>query len=155
MKASNADSTATAPAAAGAPARGGGPKNGAASNSKDSVIAADATTQSLSARNPRATTIDALFGPLQKVESVGRVFMFVDRQLKPTRVRLGITDGQVTELLQADGIEEGTEVVTNVTTGNEATRPAATGGFPFIGQQPGRFGGPGGGGGARGGGGGR
>ena len=73
------------------------------------------------------------------------------------RVRLGITDGQVTELIQADGVDEGTELVTNVTTGNEATRPAPTGGFPFIGQQPGRFGGPGGagGGGNRGGGGGR
>ncbi len=63
------------------------------------------------------------------------------------RVRLGITDGQATELLQGEGVEEGTELVTNVTTGNEATRPTPTGGAfpPFMGQQPGRFGGPGGG----------
>jgi HlyD family secretion protein len=129
---------------------------GSARNDKDAGRAAGAG-QSLSARNPHATTIDALFGPLQSVETVGRVWIFVDNQLKPIRARLGITDGQVTELVQAEGVEEGTQLVTNVSTGNEATRPAATG-FPFMGQPPGRFGGPGGfpgGGGNRGGGGGR
>jgi hypothetical protein len=156
------------------PAAGGGTASGSSTRRADSgrntaapasrgekdteAAATDAPSQSLSVRNPRATTIDALFGPLPTVESAGRVWVFVDHQLKPMRVRLGITDGQVTELLQGDGIEEGTELVTNVTTGNETTRPAATG-FPFMGQ-PGRFGGPGGfpgggGGGNRGGGGGR
>jgi hypothetical protein len=97
-----------------------------------------------------ATTIDALFGPLPAVESVGRVFVYVDQQLRPVRVRLGITDGQMTALLEGD-LQEGTEVVTNVTTGTEATRPATTA-FPFgMGPQGGR----GGGGSNRGGGGGR
>ncbi len=77
------------------------------------------------------------------------------------RLRLGITDGQNTELIEGD-LQQGTEVVTNVTTATESTRPAATA-FPF--GQPGRrrarrlragggFGGPGGGGNRGGGGGG-
>jgi hypothetical protein len=71
--------------------------------------------------------------------------VYVDRQLKPVRVRLGITDGQATELLDGE-INEGTELVTNISTG-AATRPAPAGGAfpPFMGQ-PGRSpGGPGGG----------
>jgi hypothetical protein len=163
MKARGFDPTApgAADAVSGPGARGDGrgAKNAAvAPKGEMGRGGAGASAQSLSARNPRATTIDALFGPLQTIESVGRVWVFVDSQLKPMRVRLGITDGQVTELIQGEGIEEGTELVTNVTTGNESTRPAATGGFPFMGPQPGRFGGPGGfpgGGGNRGGGGGR
>lgn len=105
-----------------------------------------------------ATTIDALFGPLPRVESTGRAWVYVDKQLKPMRLRLGITDGQNTELIEGD-LEQGTDVVTNVALTNE-TRPSATN-FPF--GQPGRggfgpnggFGGPGGrggGGGGRGGG---
>lgn len=105
-----------------------------------------------------ATTIDALFGPLALVETVGRVWLMTDGKLSAVPVRLGVTDGQVTELLEGNGLEEGTALVTNVTVGNVATRPAATTLPPFIGGQPGRFGGPGGGfpsggGGARGGGG--
>jgi hypothetical protein len=107
----------------------------------------------LAARRPGATTIDALFGPLPAVEAVGRVWLYVDKQLQPVRVRLGITDGQATELLEGD-ITEGTLLVTNVATGNE-TRPAAGAFPPFMGP-PGRFGGgPGGFGGFGGGGGGR
>src|SRR5262245_50009047 len=63
---------------------------------------ATSSDQSLAARNPRATTIDALFGPLPPVEGVGRVWVYVDKQLKPVRVRLGISDGQTTELLEGD-----------------------------------------------------
>ena len=101
-----------------------------------------------------ATTIDALFGPLPKTESTGRVFAYVNKQLSPIRVRIGITDGQVTEVIDGD-LQQGQELVTNVSTGNE-TRPAATNGFPFGGPQGGRggFGGPGGGFGPPGGGGG-
>ena len=102
-------------------------------------------------RNPTATTIDALFGPLTRPESVGRVWVYTNNQLQPLRVRLGITDGQASELLEGD-LEPGTEVVTNVTTGNETRPAAAQGGFPFLGGPPGGggrggFGGPGGGGG--------
>lgn len=104
----------------------------------------------LATRVPGATTIDALFGPLPAVEGRGRVWIYKDKQLTPVRVRLGITDGQTTELLEGD-ISEGAELVTNVATGAE-TRPAPAGGaFPPFMQPPGRF--PGGfGGGGRGGG---
>lgn len=151
---------------AAAPARSGGPG------------AAPRTAQATKApASPQATNIDALFGPLPTVETTGRVWLYIDKQLRPVRVRLGITDGQVTELLRADAvapvgdpaaaagpgggspgapaIAEGTELVTNVTTGTEAARPAPSTAFPGFGQQPGRFGGPGGfGGGGFGGGGG-
>jgi HlyD family secretion protein len=86
-------------------------------------------------RNPEATTIDALFGPLPAVESVGNVWVHVDNELRPVRVRVGITDGQATELLDGD-ITPDMELVTNVTTGNEPARntPAA-GASPLFQQQ--------------------
>lgn len=87
------------------------------------------TAQSLRAQNPEATTIDALFGPLPPVESTGRVWLYIGNELKPTRVRLGITDGQATELVQGD-LQEGTELVTNVATGSDVARPTPQGGFP-------------------------
>jgi HlyD family secretion protein len=110
--------------------------------------------------NPKpagATTVDALFGPLPEVETRGQVWRYVDKQLTPTRLRLGITDGQVTELLEGD-LEPGTELVTNITTGTEAVRAQPGFGFPpFMGRGgDGRgFGGGNRGGGNRGGGGGR
>lgn len=102
-------------------------------------------------QKPGATTIDALFGPLPVTETRGRAWVAVDKKLKAVPLRLGISDGQMTELIEGE-IEPGTDVVTNVVLGNEATRPALQGFPPFIGQ-PGR-GGPGGFGGNRGGGGG-
>ena len=71
------------------------------------------------------------------------MWVYADNQLKPLRVRLGITDGQSTELLEGEAMHEGMELVTNVTTGNETVRPATTNAFPGFGQ-PQRFGGPGG-----------
>jgi hypothetical protein len=109
-----------------------------------------------------ATTFDALFGPLPQVETRGQVWVYADKQLRPVRLRLGITDGQMTELLEGE-LDAGSELVTNITTGTEAVRTQpGFGGFPpFMG--PGgrggdRGGGPGpnrggGGGGNRGGGG--
>jgi hypothetical protein len=81
------------------------------------------------------------------------VWIFTNKELKPIRLRLGISDGQATELLEGD-IELGTELVTNVNLGTAENRPA-TGVGPLF-QQPGRSGFPGGGfpgGGGRGGGG--
>jgi HlyD family secretion protein len=99
--------------------------------------------QRAAADNPVATTFDALFAPLPPVESVGRVWLYQDKQLKPLRVRIGESDGQNSELLDGD-LKEGTEVVTNVIIPSQA-RPAATSGFPGLGQ-PQRGGFPGGGG---------
>jgi hypothetical protein len=68
-------------------------------------------------------------------------WLYADKQLKQVRLRLGISDGQNTELIDGD-LQQGAEVVTNIALGND-TRPAATN-FPF--GQPGRGGFPGNGG---------
>jgi hypothetical protein len=112
--------------------------------------------EALTARNPQATTIDALFGPLPAVESRGRVFVYANKQMQPLNLRLGITDGQATELIEGD-LEPGMELVTNVIVAAGSTRPQGGAFPPFMGPQGGR--GPGGGrgdfgGGNRGGGGG-
>jgi hypothetical protein len=91
-----------------------------------------------------ATTFDALFGPLTQTQTFGQVWLNVNNKLQRVRLRLGITDGQQTELIQAlDGeLVEGTEVVTNVSTG--AVRQTTTpGGATFPGLTGGRQGFPG------------
>jgi HlyD family secretion protein len=140
--------------------RGGGQDPNGRSRGRDSVPAPVAAP---TAKAGGATTIDALFGPLAKTESTGRVFTYTDKQIHPVRVRIGISDGQVTELIEGD-LQQGTELVTNVSTGATGTRPAANQAFPFgpqggrgggFGGPGGGFGGPGGGGGGNRGGGGR
>ncbi len=103
--------------------------------------------------NSGATTIDSLFAPLQTVETRGRAWIFENKQLRSVPVRLGVTDGTNTELIEGD-IKEGQEIVVNFVTGLEPlNRPGQQGaGNPLMGPQ--RGGGPGGGG-NRGGGGGR
>jgi HlyD family secretion protein len=131
-------------------ARGG--RRGAAPS--DAPVARRNPSPPAAADPAAATTFDALFAPLPPVETAGRVWLHQDKELKPLRVRIGVSDGQNSELLEGD-LEEGTELVTNVIVGTQA-RPAATGGFPGLGQpQRGGFQGGGGGGGNRGGGGGR
>jgi HlyD family secretion protein len=93
-----------------------------------------------------AQTIDALFAPLPRVESRGRAWVFMDHQLKPANLRLGITDGTYTELL-SDEMQENMEVVTGVT-GLGPTRstptPSGTGNPLMPGRGPGGPGGRGG-----------
>jgi hypothetical protein len=96
----------------------------------------------------QATTIDALFAPLPVVESRGRAWLFVDHQLKPVALRLGISDGTYTEVLSQE-MQDTTEVVTGVTGLPTSTRalPAQNNGNPLMpGRGPGGPGGPGGGG---------
>lgn len=95
-----------------------------------------------------AETIDALFAPLPTTESRGRVWLFVNRQLKPVNVRLGISDGTNTELLSGE-LQENMEVVTGVTgVGSTRAQPGQGGsGNPLMpgGRGPGGgFGGQGG-----------
>ena len=93
-----------------------------------------------------AETIDALFAPLPPVESRGRIWLFVDKQLKPVDVRLGITDGTFTELLDNGLLDTNAQVVTGMT--GLPTRPtagAAAPGNPFQGGRGGGRGAPGGG----------
>ena len=91
----------------------------------------------------QAQTIDALFAPLPAVESRGRAWLFVNRELKPVNLRLGISDGTYTEVISTE-LPETSEVVTGVTglTPTRNTPQPQGGGNPFT---PGR-GGPGGGG---------
>ena len=98
-------------------------------------------------------TIDSLFGPLQMTETRGRAWLYENKQLKSVNLRLGVSDGTYSELLEGD-LKEGQEVVVNMVTGLEpVARPGQQGtGNPLMGPQRG---GPGGGGGNRGGGGGR
>ena len=87
----------------------------------------------------QAQTIDALFAPLPAVETRGRAWLFVDRQLKPVNLRLGISDGTYTEVISTE-MQENMEVVTGVT-GLTATRtvqqPQGTGNPLMPGRGPG------------------
>ena len=92
-------------------------------------------------------TIDALFAPLPTVESRGRVWVFMNHELKAVNLRLGITDGTSTEVL-GDELQPPAEVVTGVTgLGSTRTLPGQNNGNPLMpgGRGPGGgFGGPGG-----------
>jgi len=97
-----------------------------------------------------ATTFDALFAPLAPTETFGQVWLSQAGKLQRVRLRLGITDGQQTDLLQAmDGaIQEETEVVTSVIIGSARQTAAPGNAFPGLGGgRPGGGGFPGGGGG--------
>ena len=99
-----------------------------------------------------AQTIDALFAPLPTVETRGRAWLFMNHELKPVNLRLGVTDGTNTEIIGGE-IQPPAEVVTGVT-GLGATRSLPGQGGSGNPLMPGGRGGPGGfgGGGPRGGG---
>src|SRR5204863_4296688 len=83
-----------------------------------------------------AETIDALFAPLPPVESRGRAWLYMNKQLKPVNLRLGITDGTNTELL-SDELQPAMELVTGVIVGNTRTTATTGTGNPLM---PGRGG---------------
>ena len=85
-----------------------------------------------------AQTIDALFAPLPTVETRGRAWLFIDRQLKPVSLRLGISDGTNTEILGTE-LQPNMEVVTSVTglTSTRTVTPAAGAGNPMMPQRGG------------------
>jgi hypothetical protein len=92
-----------------------------------------------------ATTIDALFGPLPTVETRGRAWLYINKQLKPVSLRLGISDNTNIEVLDGNELQPGTEVVTSVILPSQAAAPAGATGAgqnPLMGPQRG---GPGGG----------
>jgi hypothetical protein len=88
-----------------------------------------------------ADTIDQLFAPLPPVESRGRAWLYMDKQLKPVQLRLGITDGTNTELLSGE-LQPGMELVTGVILSGSSARPtaASANGNPLMpgGRGPGR-----------------
>jgi len=89
----------------------------------------------------QAQTIDQLFGPLQMTQAPGRAWRHIAGELKMVRLRLGITDGTYTELLE-DTLKVGDEVVTSVDTGQPVAQ-TPTGRSPLMPTgRPGGFGGP-------------
>ncbi len=93
-----------------------------------------------------AQTIDALFAPLPVVESRGRAWLFMNKELKAVNVRLGITDGTNTELISSE-LQMNMEVVTSVTgLGSTRAQPGAGAGNPLMPGGRGPGGGPPGGG---------
>jgi HlyD family secretion protein len=92
-----------------------------------------------------ATTIDSLFAPVVFPQRPATLWLWADKQLKPVRIRYGISDGTWTELIEGD-LKEGQEVVTNITTGVEPRTTPGQGGSqnPLMGPQRGGRGGRGG-----------
>jgi hypothetical protein len=103
-----------------------------------------------------ATTIDSLFAPIQIQETRGTAWQLENKQLKVLRLRLGVSDGSFTEIVNENEVPANAEVVTSMTTGLEqrTTTPNQQGN-PLMGPQRGGPGGRGPGGGGGGGGGGR
>ena len=99
MKERGRDTSAFEPLAGG---RGGKPVS-AAPKEPQAKLGASAPTG----------TIDALFAPLPPTDSRGRAWLFMNRQLKPVDMRLGVSDGTNTELLRPD-LQEGTLLATGV-----------------------------------------
>ena len=122
------------------------------------AAAAAASRLVLPATAQGATTIDSLFGPLPVIESRGTAWQYENKQLKALRLRLGVSDGTFTEVLNESEVPANAEVVTSMTTGLEQRNTNQNQqNNPLMGPQrgqPGR-GGPGGGGGGGGGGRGR
>ena len=98
-----------------------------------------------------AATIDALFAPLQFQETRGRAWLYENKNLKLVELRLGVTDQTYTEVLNADALQPGQEVVTTVITAEMASRPTGqqqnNPNNPLMPQRGRGPGGPGGGGG--------
>jgi len=137
--------------------RSSGDNSGGTQRSQRSQSQPAPAAASTASKNSSATTIDALFGPLPPTESVGQVWLYQGGKLSRVGLRLGITDGQQTELIQGN-LTEGQDVVTSiVTAAQRAATNAGSTAFPGFQQNRGGFPGGGfpGGGGNRGGGGGR
>ena len=114
---------------------GGGPEGARGAGQRPSAGPSVGTQQ--------AQTIDQLFGPLQVTQAPGRAWRHIGSELKMTRLRLGITDGTYTELLE-ETLKVGDEVVTSVDTGLPVAQ-TPTGRSPLMPTgRPGGMGGPGG-----------
>ena len=97
-------------------------------------------TDAIPATERGATTIDALFGPLPVIVTRGQVWLYEGGDVKPTALRLGITDGAFTELLDP-AIPLGTELVTNISLADGAlSRPTGPTNSPLIPQRRSFFG---------------
>jgi HlyD family secretion protein len=88
------------------------------------------------ARRGRGTT-DAATGARPVDESIARVWTVQDGQLRPVRVRTGISDGTMTAIVEGE-LSETAQVVTGVaTTSAAAAQPSSSPLLPFGGRRPG------------------
>jgi HlyD family secretion protein len=123
----------------GAPPAGLGRGAPSAARGRDLNRGMVANTTAGTAITSGATTIDALFAPIQVAETRGRAWIYENKQLRSVPVRLGVSDGTYQELLEGD-LKEGQEVVVNMITGLEpAARPGQQqgAGNPLMGPQRG------------------
>ena len=132
--------------------RGGGGTPGSSGNAQRSGASgqgasrgAQVADNSKSASVTTATTIDSLFAPLQTVETRGRAWLYVNKQLKSVSLRLGISDGTFTEVLNDSELLPETDVVTSIITPVMASKPATAvapnAGNPLLPQRGGGRGG--------------
>jgi HlyD family secretion protein len=120
--------------------RGGQPGAPAAAAANQRTGPPQGRVASVPTMRSGATTIDSLFGPLPTVETRGRAWLYINKQLKPVSLRLGISDGTNTEVLDGNELQVGTEVVTNVVLPTSTTSPAGATGAgqnPLMGPQRG------------------
>lgn len=139
-------------AAADQPTGRGAPAGTVAAGRQGGGAANPAGETSRALASGGATTIDALFAPIQIQERSALAWVYEDRQLKPLRLRLGVSDSNFSEVVNDHEVPENTEVVVMLTTGTEArATPGMTNpqGNPLMGPQRGAPGGRGGGGGGR------
>ncbi|MEO6239393.1 MAG: efflux RND transporter periplasmic adaptor subunit [Vicinamibacterales bacterium] len=137
----------------GGNAAGNAPRNGGQSAAPRAQQTQNVNPKSVATTN--ATTIDALFAPLPVIETRGRAWTYENKQLKSIPLRLGISDGTFTEVLNDTELPTDAELVTSfLTPAMAAAKPGTTPnnptGNPLMPAQRGR--GPGGPGGGRGGG---
>jgi HlyD family secretion protein len=129
-------------------APGGGRGNQPGGNRGAQSAPGDGTIQSRTMASG-ASTIDSLFAPIQVQESRGTAWQYENKQLKMLRLRLGVSDGTFTEIVNETDVPPNAEVVTSMTTGLEQRNTNQNQqNNPLMGPQrgqPGR-GGPGGGG---------
>jgi HlyD family secretion protein len=126
---------------AGAPAAGTNGSNGTNGAPKP------AQQQPAQAPPKNAQTIDALFGALPMEESNGRIWLYEADQMKLVRLRLGITDGTVTEIRNGE-VAPNADVITQIVL-PASSQTRGTGGAtgnPLMGNQnrPGQNRNPGG-----------
>src|SRR4029077_1289987 len=67
----------------------------------------------------------------------GRVWVLADNRLQPVPVRLGVSDGTSTAILDGQ-LQEGADVVPSVAAAAASTKTASASGSPLIPQFPGR-----------------
>jgi HlyD family secretion protein len=83
----------------------------------------------------QAKTIDAAFGPVAAPNTPARVWQYRDGQLVSVSVRIGLSDGTNTELLSGP-LEEGSSVVTGVTTTGAQAASTSQSRSPLLPQFP-------------------